>query len=250
MSWACRRRMGTPISIVILLLLQGCLGGIWPRRGWKEDPIVENPFPEVRQIAVAEFRDWSGQGVDGWALADFFAAELAQVGFFEVLPVMQVKAAAAEAGLDSKDPTSALLIAKRLQADAVVLGGVTTYDPYIPKRLGLSVVMLTTGADLSPEGVRLIMELERTGKAMRVFSPSAAEGIIAYKARIFDASYNEVVEEAKAYAARRKGRQGPLGWRAYVEITEEFLRFACNRLIHQMLTEQLLMKGATGASGT
>jgi len=222
-----------------------------PWRKWRaqELPITENPFPGVRHVVVTEFRDWSGYGLDGWKVADFFASELSQAGFYDVLPVMQVKATSAAANLDSKDPESALAIARSMEADAVILGGITTYEPYIPKRVGLSAVMLTAGADLSEEGVRAIMELEQTGRAMDAFSPSGPAGLLAYQARIFDASHNELVEEAKAYAAQRKGRQGPLGWRAYLEITEEFLRFACNRLVRQMLTEQLLIEGATKDSG-
>jgi len=246
MSWVWRRRTRALIyaAIMLSLLVAGCGIRLWPRRG-AEEPITENPFPGIRHIAVAEFRDWSGYSIDGWKVADYFASELSQVGLYDVMPAMQTRAASLSAGLDSRDPKNALAIAKNLKADAVVIGGITTFEPYVPKRVGLSVVILTTGADLSDEGVEVIMELERTGKAMSVFSPSAPEGMLAYGSRVFDAAQNEVVDEAKAYAAGRKGRQGPLGWRAYLEITDEFLRFACNRLIRRMLTEQPSMKGAT-----
>ena len=250
-SWHRSGRLGrTWVLFLLLPVVGGCIFQDWSERRYREEPIAENPFPQVRRVVVAEFRDWSGRGINGRELAGIFASELSALGFYEVVPVAQAMAASAERNLDSADPRGAVILARALEADAVVVGGVSSYEPYVPKRLGLNAVVLATGPELSAEGAKLIMELERAGKAMRAFPTAGAEGILAFKGRLFDASSNDVVEEAKFYAACRRGREGPLGWKAYLEITDEFLRFACNRLIRGMVSEGIRTKGAGAQIGT
>jgi len=103
-------------------------------------PVLENPFEQVRRVAVAPFFNLSEEPtVDGRQFALAYYNALQSVSGFEVIPVGQVERAMREYGLGLNSPQEACRLAQLLGADAIVIGAVTDYSPYYPPRLGLRV---------------------------------------------------------------------------------------------------------------
>jgi len=119
-----------------LLVIAGC--ALLPQVG--RIPVLENPFDQVRRVAVAPFFNLSEEPtVDGRQFAQAYYNALQSVTGFEVIPVGQVERAMREYRLGLNSPQEASRLAQLLGADAIVIGAVTDYSPYYPPRLGLRV---------------------------------------------------------------------------------------------------------------
>jgi len=100
---------------------------------------VRNPVVGLEKVAIAPFFNLSSErSVDGHDFAEAYYTELQKVPGFEVVPVGIAERAIRENQLTLDGPEDALRLAKILDVDAVVIGAVTDYDPYVP-RVGLKV---------------------------------------------------------------------------------------------------------------
>ncbi len=121
----------------MLAVLPGC--GILPEVTHK--PVVRNPFPQLRRVAVAPFFNLSDEPtVDGREFAIAYFNELQATPGFEVVPLAVVEQAIRQHGLVFNDSgADARRLAQLLKVDAVVVGAVTEFSPYYPPRCGLKV---------------------------------------------------------------------------------------------------------------
>jgi hypothetical protein len=101
---------------------------------------LHNPFPQISRVGVATFFNASQEPtLDGRKVAEAYAAELAEVPGYEVIPVAQVDTAIRAYGLRMESEADARRLAQALDVDAVVVGLVTEFTPYYPPRLTLKV---------------------------------------------------------------------------------------------------------------
>lgn len=103
---------------------------------------VRNPVPEMTTIAVAPFFNLTQEPnsvVDGRRFALAYYSELQKTQGFEVIPVGVVESTILQHRLELQDPEDALKLCELLNADAIVVGAITDYDPYYPPRIGLQV---------------------------------------------------------------------------------------------------------------
>lgn len=100
---------------------------------------VRNPVVGLEKVAVAPFFNLSSErAASGYDFAEAYYTELQKVPGFEVVPVGITDRVIKENQLTMEGPDDALRLAKILNVDAVVVGAVTDYDPYVP-RVGLKV---------------------------------------------------------------------------------------------------------------
>lgn len=100
---------------------------------------VRNPVIGLEKVAIAPFFNLSSErSVDGYDFAEAYYTELQKVPGFEVVPVGIADRAIRENQLTMDGPEDALKLARLLDVDAVVIGAITDYDPYVP-RVGLKV---------------------------------------------------------------------------------------------------------------
>ncbi len=100
---------------------------------------VRNPVPGLQTVAIAPFFNLSTErSVNGREFANAYYAELQKVPGFEVIPIGVVETALREHRLEMGGPEDAIRLAEILKVDAVVVGAVTDYDPYVP-RVGLKI---------------------------------------------------------------------------------------------------------------
>jgi len=114
------------------------LGGM---SGCRAVPInVGNPIPGMTVVAVAPFLNLSAEpSIDGRRFAIAYYSELQKTANYQVVPVGIVESAIRENELDITNPAQVVRLAQLLEADAVVIGAVTEYNPYYPPQLGVQI---------------------------------------------------------------------------------------------------------------
>jgi hypothetical protein len=114
-------------------------------------PTLHNPFPQISKVAVAPFFNLSLEPkLDGLSAAEAYAAELAEVPGYVVIPVSQVQVMIQAYGLRMENDRDARRLAQILEVDAVVVGAVTEYTPYYPPRMTLQVQWFTANPYFHP----------------------------------------------------------------------------------------------------
>lgn len=114
-------------------------------------PTLHNPFPQITKVAVAPFFNLSSEStLDGRKVAEAYAAELAEVPGYVVIPVSQVDTAIRIHGLQLDKEQFARQLAQVLEVDAVVVGVVTEYTPYYPPRLTMQVQWFAANPNFHP----------------------------------------------------------------------------------------------------
>src|SRR5208283_758775 len=136
--YLCRKRIKQHmlrwIASIGCLLCSGC--AVLPEI--VHQPTLHNPFPQISKVAVAPFFNLSSEPtLDCRKVAEAYAAELAEVPGYVVIPVSQVDMAIHAYGLRLDKEKEARQLAQILEVDAIVVGVVTQYTPYYPPRLTL-----------------------------------------------------------------------------------------------------------------
>lgn len=172
----------------------------------------KTPWEAVQRVVVMPLGNQSDFPRAGAEMRAALAAELRNMGRFEiVLPPENLSAPSSSAVISSGkfDELHVLQIAREHNAQAVVFGSVTHYDPYSVPRIGLSLVMV------DPYEAVVIASVEE----------------------LWDAREQAVADEARAHHARQ------LEWPASLfalerslESPEVFRRFAAYK-VAQTLTE-------------
>ncbi len=217
------------------LILPGC-------QSLRKDDDVRGGFDPPRTIAVAPFLNQSGsEFLDTIAVTDEFYTELQQVEGLHVVPVNQVLATLGKLGkMQVTSPDEAVALLEALNADGVIVGAVTQYDPYFPPRVGMAVQMYYREAPKTTELNNKFInpgELARHDKPFTDMVPGEPVRPRAAVVRIYDADQTEVVEKIKRYAKHRSGSERPAGWRHYIT-TRNYLRFVSYEIIDEMLAQE------------
>jgi len=126
-------------ALCVCLFFSGCI---------VLEPRAENPFPNMNSIAVVPFFNQSampGEVNDlGRTFGRAYAIELQKIPGYDVLPLGVVETAIIENDLQFQDERDVLELARILKVDAVVVGTITTYDPWYPPKVGMKVNWYST----------------------------------------------------------------------------------------------------------
>ncbi|MSR41421.1 MAG: hypothetical protein EXS10_05915 [Phycisphaerales bacterium] len=225
-------------ALAALALVVGGATGCSPVR-LSNPVILQSPYPEERVWAVVPFGNESGVSiVDGAAVADRFVEEAEGVDGLRCLPVNRTIAAMKSLGMTGVfDRQQASTLMRTLQADGLVLGTVTTYDPYKPLRLGIAVELISG----SPEDNRRPIDLrELTMPTSESFGTegTGARVAMAQASRLFDARGHDTMAELDVYTMGRTEQDGSFGNRAYETRMDLFARFASYVLIRDLLHQE------------
>ena len=199
-------------------------------------------FDLPRTIAVAPFLNQSGsEFLDTIAVTDEFYTELQQVEGLHVVPVNRVLAALGKLGKTQvTSPAEAVALLEALNADRLIVGSITQYDPYSPPKVGMAVQLYCRDTPQATElNSKFINpgELARHDKPFTGMAPGEPIRPRAAVVRLYDAAQSEVIEKIKRYAKKRNGLEGPTGWRRYIT-TRNYLRFVSHEIIGEMLAQE------------
>ena len=134
-------------TLCLFLLSTGCAA--FPEV--REKPSFHNPFPQLARVAIIPFNNQSDVptlNMDDVTLA--YYGELQAIRGFEVVPVGVVMRALEATGGDLSDTQQIRNLGKMLGVDAVVVGSVTDFTPYYPKRMTLAVNWYATNPGFHP----------------------------------------------------------------------------------------------------
>jgi len=114
-------------------------------------PTLHNPFPQISKVAVATFINASSEStLDGRKVAEAYAAELAEVPGYVVIPVSLAETAIRTYGIQLEKEKDVRRLAQILEVDAVAVGVVTEYTPYYPPRMSMQVQWFAANPNFHP----------------------------------------------------------------------------------------------------
>jgi hypothetical protein len=191
----------------LLCLLAGC--DAIPRQG--ADPLV-SPYAERRVWAVAPLRNETGSlHADGLAVAEHLVRHLEGASNIDALPLNRTLAAMEALGMGQvATPAEAMKLLGVLQADALVVGSLTAYDPYDPPKLGMALELYTSPRleSLEPTDVRALTSaaVERGGD---LHKPRLSKQPVNVVSAVLDAGDADVRRKLERYAADRRMEKDP-----------------------------------------
>ncbi|MCC9606896.1 hypothetical protein LOC68_15570 [Blastopirellula sp. JC732] len=106
----------------------------------KRQPQFHNPFPQLSKVAIIPFNNQSDAptlNADDVTIA--YYGQLQRIRGFEVVPVGVVIRAMEATNNRGRDLEEIRKLGEMLGVDAVIVGSITDYTPYYPKRMTLAV---------------------------------------------------------------------------------------------------------------
>jgi hypothetical protein len=205
--------------------------------------VMESPFPEPMTLAVAPVLNFSGEfALDPLTAADLLASELASVDGIAILPVNRVTAYLATQGKRQiESPAHAVAIAQAVNADAIVVAGITEYDPYTPI-VGLVVQMYSVPrrSRTAPPGLDPVA-VERSASPITLADlPDTTEAAnpTSQVQVVFNANHEWVVKAVRKYAEHRSEEFSPYGWKQYLKVQTLYLRFCWHEAIERLVRQE------------
>ena len=230
-------------SLGLILPLGGCAKGL------SQPIILKAPYDSERVWAVVPFANESGvSAVDGAAVADRFVSEIEQVEGLRCLPLNRTLAAMRSLGMTGvRDLTQAYTLMRTLQADGLVLGTVTEWDPYKPLRFGaaIDVVSAAEGSDRRPLDLK---ELTMP-TAESIGGQDSSRAAMSQASRIFDGRSHETLQELERYSMGRAAPDSGSGERAYEIRIDLFTRFGAFVLLRDLLEQEAARLGVPLVDG-
>ncbi len=222
--------------IVTGILASGGCGIIPPPSPLKQPVTLQSPVDHNRLWAVAPFANESGVStVDGARVADAFREELEQVHGIDTVAVNRVLAVMRAANLQAvSTPDQARQLAAMLDVDGIVVGTVTTWDPYPPPTLGMAVQVFGQGpraqASVDPYALSRAWGSDDVALGQVGSAPASAQAT-----GMFDSRNNQVLAWLEHYAKGRTEPNEAFGSDVYLMNMDLYTRFVTYRLIHDLL---------------
>ena len=201
------------------------------------DPLkLTSPYPEPQLWAVAPFGNESGVTlVETYRIADMFTEQVQQVQGLDSIPVNRVIEAMRLLDLERVETTrDASTLMRVLGVDALMVGTVTAFDPYMPPKLGIAIQLFHNDArasysDLDPRALARAPTDQPVPGASKPIRP------ISQAAGIFEASNHETLKWLKEYARGRTLPDSAYGSDIYLVSMELYTQFVSFRLMHDLL---------------
>lgn len=198
---------------------------------------LQSPYEQRELWAVAPFANESGVSiVDRFAVADTFTRQAQQINGVETVPLNRVLAAMRQLGLESiETELDAAVLMNVLNADAMIVGTVTAWDPYRPPVLGAAIEMYrnenSRRTSIDPIGIS-----RSTSGEPAVGEMSA--GPIAQAAGVFDAKNHQTLRWLDEFAHARTHPDSAFGNNIYLVNMDLYTQFVSFRLLHELLDRE------------
>ena len=226
----------------VLTVLMGMIGCA-PKPDLVAPAVLVSPYASASRPvvwAVAPLSNESGASVvDPLAVSDAIVARASEARGLAVLPLNRTLAAMRALGMNSvRSPGEARRLAAALDADAIIVGSITAFDPYDPPPLGLMLGLYSrqgeAGKGVDPKAMR--------SAATDGGTPGGpdADAPMAVVSEHLDAHNHEVLMNLRRYAEGRHDPKGAMGWRQYTASMELYTEFAAYWSVHRLLQEERL----------
>jgi hypothetical protein len=154
-----------------------------------------------------------------------------------VLPVSRVVAVLASGDREQvESPAHALETAEAVGADAILVAGVTEYDPYTPV-VGLILQLYVPDSGAAANGFDPVL-------ASRMCEPFAVTRMAdpltpsSQVQMVSNASHADVRRALQKYAAPRLDDSMVMGWRQYMKVQTLYLRFCWHEALARLMRQE------------
>jgi hypothetical protein len=237
---------------VAVLLVGGCISN----RPQSQQSLSQTPFDQRHVWAVLPLLNESGSlNADGLLVADQLARHLENVPNLDMLSVNRVLAKMQTLGMDAvNNPAEAMALLKSLGADGLVVGVITSYDPYDPPKLGMTLELYALHKDgedayLDIKALSSAAVASRGSSRHRAFTKQPVVTAGGY----FDASDPPTRELLEAYATDRGSLPNNHASRLHrinMDLFSEFVCYVmCKRVLYAQ-TQRLAVARETIGSGS
>ena len=192
--------------------------------------------------AVVPLRNDSGlTRADSQAVSDAIVAAVTEVRGLSCLPLSRTIAAMRELGLDRlESPEDATALARAMRVDGLLVGSVTSWDPYTPT-IGVSLALYAMPGPMFVRGIESLDKrwLDYQPTDYQYFPGSAyATAPASVTSRHLDASNHDTLNRVKLYAEGRTEPGSPFGWRRYTASMPLFTKFAAHDTVGQLMDHE------------
>lgn len=237
-----------------LLLVSGCIANRPPADR------LQAPYEGRRLLAIVPFRNESGSlYADSFAMADHAARQLEEASHLDVLPVNRTIAAMEQLGIyEVTSPNQALALLEVLNADGLVVGTISAYDPYDPPKLGLAMELYLSPRYLEQVAGFDTRQLSKAATDEMSRPPINEQNIqqpVSSVSAILDASDPRVRELLKQYAIKRGApdTNNAESWKRYrmsMNLYSEFCHYELSKRMLAMEARRLGTKQTAEAKPT
>ena len=227
-----------------VLLLTGCVVLTSGERF--DDPrVVVAPYDAGRDVvlAVAPLRNESGaSSVDELSGSDRIGESRTEVNGLSALPINRSVGAMRSLGLDRvTTPADARALAQQLGADGVIVGTITSWDPYDPPRIGLSLVLHARTPAMHGDARAPLVDplaLQRAATDVGLTVSADSDLPVAAFSEVVDASNHDVLSDVRAYAEGRHDPDTAMGWRIYTKSVMRFAQYVSHRAARSLMDSE------------
>jgi hypothetical protein len=243
----CRRRLSAVVlsglAAIVACVLPACQSH---KAIYNHNPrTLTSPYDTPRDViwVVPPIRNESGVAVaDELRLTDALIATVQETEGITALPLNRTLAAMRAAGLPEIDAApEATALARRMNADAVVIASLTAWDPYDPPQLGLTLALYARSESMGVVDVtglnprELSMAATDQSPWSRMHDPSKPLSVVALH---IDGSNGAIRSRLEKYASGRIDPNSATGWQGYLSVMQRFERFACFHAANELLRHE------------
>jgi hypothetical protein len=187
--------------------------------------------------AVAPLANESGTtAVDRVHITDLLTEQFQQVRGINTVPVNRVLLAMQTLRIRSiATPEQATKIMNVLGVDGLVVGTITSWDPYQPPKLGLAVQLFTTMDE--PNQTNFDVQSTRTASSEAPEQPAPAQAM-AQAAGIWDASNHRTLAALQGYAKGRTRLNSAYGPDLHLVDMDLYTQFVAYQLVEKLLRDE------------
>ena len=224
-----------------------CASGCGPQL---QDPVSLNS-PHLREQLWAILPPANESGVslvETDRIADMFAREMQQVVGINVIPVNRMLRTMRELRMDAIETAGdARTLLNALQADGLIIGAVTAWEPYPPMTLGLAVEFYA-GERIARMSALDTIALTRAATDRAAPGMFSSDAPVSQVAGVFDASNHQTLARLERYADGRSTPDSAYGADIYLVSMDMYTRFVSFCLLEDLLRREQLRLGLAEAN--
>lgn len=204
---------------------------------------LDSPYLADREIvwAVAPLANASGVStVDTLLIADRLVNTLRESRGVTARPVNDTIAAMRALRMPTVATAGdAIALAVALDADALIIGTVTSWDPYNPPELGITISLFGRNETMQLDPLAFDPRpLQGATSDTDFRRGTGTAGALTTVALHLDASNESVRRDIRRFAEGRHDPDSALGWEGFVESMERFEQYACYRAVSELYARE------------
>ncbi len=195
---------------------------------------LASPYDRPQLWAVVPFNNESGVSVVKTdRVADIFAEQTEAIDGVSAIPVNRVLTAMHRLDLRAvSTPADAKALMTVLGVDGLIVGTVTSYNPYPPMKMGAAVQLYRREATAQATSLDPV-QITRASNDHAM--PTAANEPVAQASGVFDASNHQTLAWLDDFTTGRSEPNSAYGKRIYLANMEMYTQFVAYRLLHDLL---------------